>query len=816
MTCRPSQCIELTVNPTPPGPALMGVITFCEGETITPITAFTSPPGPVATFNFFADPGLTITSPGTINGANYTAALTGPGSEQVFITQTINGCEGPATGVTITVNAAPAVPMLADVTVCDGEDTTISAGGGGSTSMVLLTEDFETDGNPTRYETSIPEFTDGDGDYFTRTDGSNISGNYTNPNGNFFFAAQDIDGEGASATQIITFPIINIAGFTGLNFSGLFAEDDDGTNQDWDNADFLHIDYIIDGGPIQNLLWIEGTGGTNAAPAVDTDFDGTGDGTIITDVFQTLTAGISGTGSNLIIFITINLNSGDEDIAFDLLQLTGMMASGPGGLFSFYDANPNPGPANLLAGPVGSFDPMTTVATSPESIFVTTTNAFGCESDATEVVVTVNPIPVAPTFGGTTIFCEGDMITPVTAMGDPGATFQFFADAALTMPSLGMVSGSDYTTALTGPGTETVYITQTVLGCQSLATMVTIEILAAPAAPTFMGVLEFCDGEMITPITVGGAAGATFTFYGDAALTTLAPGIANGADYTAALTGPGTETVYFTQTNGMGCESPATSATITVIALPNPPTVMDINVCDGGNTEIIPIAAGGGGGLMTVFLETFDTPGEGIAGACGTADPASCATNVSPSNGQWSVTGDASGLTTTTDFFNTFAGVLNAQDTDTEICFLSQVINISSLVSADFSVLIAERGTHEATDFVDVTIIVDGTPMLIPNWMGLGDPSHTLVDDFNSTTVMATGITGSTLQIQICVMNNAGTEDIDIDDVLVSGLSAGGPLFNFYNANPSWPSQFISRNGQFFRSDDNGSYQSRISLCNLD
>ena len=37
---------------------------------------------------------------------------------------------------------------------------------------VIYTEGFESDGNGTRYTTSVAEFSDGDGDFFTRTDGS--------------------------------------------------------------------------------------------------------------------------------------------------------------------------------------------------------------------------------------------------------------------------------------------------------------------------------------------------------------------------------------------------------------------------------------------------------------------------------------------------------------------------------------------------------------------------------------------------------------------------------------------------------------------
>lgn len=190
----------------------------------------------------------------------------------------------------------------------------------------LWTESFETDGNGTRYTTSILEFSDGSGDYFTRTDGSNIGSSVvvTGADGSFFFAAQDIDGEGAAATQSLTISGINISGYSNLQFRGSFAEDDDGSDQDWDEPDYLRIFYSIDGGSEQNLLWIENDGSTfNSAPFVDTDFDGTGDGTEITSTFDQLSAAIAGTGSSLTIRIEFSLDSGDEDIAIDLLQVTG-------------------------------------------------------------------------------------------------------------------------------------------------------------------------------------------------------------------------------------------------------------------------------------------------------------------------------------------------------------------------------------------------------------------------------------------------------------------------------------------------------------
>ena len=168
-------------------------------------------------------------------------------------------------------------------------------------------------------------FTDGFGDYFTVTDGSTIGSfvEFTNPDGGFL-AAQDLDGEGGPTTVQILYDDINIAGLTNLNFSGLFAEDDDGANQDWDADSSVLLEYAIDGGAFQNLLAFEATGGTNTEPAQDTDFDGVGDGTALTDTFQEFTAAISGTGSSLDLRITLaNLDAGDEDIAIDNVRIVG-------------------------------------------------------------------------------------------------------------------------------------------------------------------------------------------------------------------------------------------------------------------------------------------------------------------------------------------------------------------------------------------------------------------------------------------------------------------------------------------------------------
>lgn len=187
------------------------------------------------------------------------------------------------------------------------------------------------------YSTSPAEFVSSTTDYFSRTDGSNISASFSNVQGSYYFAGQDIDATGESLPFTWTADDIDISGYTDLTFYIYLAEDDDGSNQDWDAADYMHIQYDIGNtGSFSNLIWVESSGATNFEPQIDTDFDGTGDGTAITSTFAEFSKAIGSTGSLIDIKITMSLNSGDEDIAFDNLRISGTASGG----------TPDPEPTN--------------------------------------------------------------------------------------------------------------------------------------------------------------------------------------------------------------------------------------------------------------------------------------------------------------------------------------------------------------------------------------------------------------------------------------------------------------------------------------
>lgn len=170
-------------------------------------------------------------------------------------------------------------------------------------------------------------FTDAATNDFNITDASG-----TGAAGSSFFAFEDYDhipslGATVGSSDIVVMQFtVDITNFSNLSFSGLFARDtaDDG-NEDWDALSSLIITASIDGGAAQTVLAIEAQDNSSfAAPAVDTNGDGIGDGTVLTDTFQTLSGNITGTGTTLVLTITVTeLDTGTENIAIDNITVSG-------------------------------------------------------------------------------------------------------------------------------------------------------------------------------------------------------------------------------------------------------------------------------------------------------------------------------------------------------------------------------------------------------------------------------------------------------------------------------------------------------------
>lgn len=209
-----------------------------------------------------------------------------------------------------------------------------------SAQSQIWNEDFEDDGAGVRYTLSTldgAQFSDGSSDFFCQIPSAAVTGSYvlSGQNNTGYFAGQDTDGEATGGAVLsITFEDINIAGATGLELRMLAAEDDDGSNEDWDASDLVYVEVDFDNsGTFTKVLQFANDGTSfNAAPYHDTDLDGIGDGAEITPTFAQFTALLGSTGSALDIRVTFeNITAAQEDFALDFIEVWGVTGGGTPG-----------------------------------------------------------------------------------------------------------------------------------------------------------------------------------------------------------------------------------------------------------------------------------------------------------------------------------------------------------------------------------------------------------------------------------------------------------------------------------------------------
>ena len=236
-------------------------------------------------------------------------------------------------------NNAVDVPIDQDLVLSFNQDV-VAATGNISVFKSVFSEPFD---DASQFTTSTPFFSDeavssgfdyfgisngaGGGDFGTGDPAETNSDVYPGLEGNFL-TGQDLDGEGASLPITVDWTGIPITGLTDLQFSGQFAEFE---SSNIDQADFILVQYQIDGGGYQNLIRFTGydfVGGdtTNGFFYEDTDFNNIADGEQLTTAAKTFTKAISGTGSTLDLRLSVSVNAGDEDFGIDNFRITSAVA----------------------------------------------------------------------------------------------------------------------------------------------------------------------------------------------------------------------------------------------------------------------------------------------------------------------------------------------------------------------------------------------------------------------------------------------------------------------------------------------------------
>jgi len=299
-------------------------------------------------------------------------------------------------------------------------------------------------------------------------------------------------------------------------------------------------------------------------------------GTTLATINQTPTAPAASSNSPVCAGFTLSLTASNAGTTYSWTGPT-----------SFTNTNQNPTIAS--AGTINA------------GTYSVTASSLGCTGPVGTTSVIVNTIPAAPTASNQN-GCIGNTIPDLTASG---TNIQWY-DNLLNLVG----SGSPFTHGQTAVGSYTYSASQTVNGCTSLSTTITLTINALPVKPNAGADVSICYGNTIPDLT---ASGTNIQWY-----NSLGNLVGTGSPYATGVTAPGSYTFFPTQTNTVTtCESLKDTVVLTINSIA-PPVAPDVAVCAGN--PIPPLVATGTGiqwfdnGMNLVFSGNSYNTGQTAVG----------------------------------------------------------------------------------------------------------------------------------------------------------------------------------------------------------
>ena len=534
--------VTITVEPTIQAPSVRATIA-CEGEDVI-LTALSNVNG-----NFvFYDNNMNIIGTGTTPSYNH--IITGfSAGNHIFYVGVDNGtCISNLETVNVTINARPIAPITTDITICANTNATLSATG-----------------------TSIRWYADA-----ALTNQVAVGNSFVTPalqNNTTYYVTSD-SREGCTSTASIvnvtiealpSAPIVNNAAICANTATTLTSSNNGGT-----------------------ILWFADAN-ANMQIATGTSFT-----TPI--LYQTTTyfvreVSTSGCMSN-ITAITVMVEpiaqapsaSANTICEGEDLIITALTSTNND--FIFYDSNMN----ILGRGTAPMFNYTITAPNAGNHVFYVGIENGTCISNLAAVNAIVNAIPSAPIANNTTICPNTNATLTATGTG-----IRWYTDAALTSQ---VASGNTFvTTALTN--TTIFYVTsESRTGCQSAATIVTVNIESTIAAPTTTP-STVCYNQNATLSAMAAGTGI-LAWYDDAsALNQIATGSTltiNNANQSA--------NYYVRELGANGCASALATVRLTVTNNIAAPSVLPTEICEGQNAILS--ATGNGNGTI-IFYDNNNT-----------------------------------------------------------------------------------------------------------------------------------------------------------------------------------------------------------------
>lgn len=441
----------------------------------------------------------TVATAGTPLASAPTPSTATAGTTTWYVSQTVTGCEGPRAALTVTITAKPAAPLAAvTITYCEGQPATPLTATG--TNLLWYTTP-----------------TGGTGSATAPTPSTATAGTVN------YYVSQTVNScESDRATTAVTVNPVPAA--PTVNSPVTYCEGSPATPA---------LNTFVTG---TNLKWYTGpTGGTGSTttPTINTSVTGT------TTYYVSQSVGSCESGRTAIV---VNVNAkpampGVTNVSYCQINTPAPLTATGTSLLWYTSATGGTGSATA---------PTPSTATPGVTNYYVSQTVNGCESDRAQIEVTIFTKPPMPAATASYTYCQGETTSALSATG---TNLQWY-----TAPTGGTGATTVPVPSSTTPGVYDWYVSQTVSGCESDRTHITVTVNAKPQPPT-ASTMYFCEGDPETPVTATGQNLKWYISQSGGTGSTTAP--------LQATTTPGTFNYYVSQTI-LGCESDRATLTVVV------------------------------------------------------------------------------------------------------------------------------------------------------------------------------------------------------------------------------------------------------------
>jgi gliding motility-associated-like protein len=517
--------IVVNVTAIPLAPTVSSPLNICQGTTAPALTATAAVGASLLWY--------TAATGGTGSAIAPTPLTTTLGSTNYYVSQSLNGCEGPRALITVTVNITPAAPIIANATVIYCQNATATAltatgtnllwytsATGGTGSATALTPATTTVGNIIYYVSQTTGTCEGPRASITVT--TNITPAEPTATATINYC------QGATASAL-TAGGTNLLWYTTATLgTGVATAPTPLTNTAGSTSYYVSQTTGICEGPRKQITVI-----VTAIPAAP----------LVTPVVYcqgaTATALTAG-GTNLLWYTTATLGTGNATAPIPLTNTTG------------------------------------------NTTYYVSQSANNCEGPRVAIVVTVNATPVAPNVTTPVLYCQNATTMP---LGATGTNLQWYATAT---GGTGSTIAPPVSSA--NAGTFTYYVAEKLGNCEGPRAAIVVNITATPTAPIVSTPLNICPNSIAQPLTATGTNLLWYTTATGGFGSTIAP-IPNTS------ISPATYNYYVSQSTSVStgsCVGPRANIVVNVSNVVNVNVGRDTTICEEQSVKLFPVVTPAG------------------------------------------------------------------------------------------------------------------------------------------------------------------------------------------------------------------------------